>query len=105
MYTLEKIKNEKLKEFLKTYSHFQTLSDEEKQAYLKKMIELPDEKQTEVFEFLELEDAKAKLEMLKQLTQHVKQFDKKVTNYISQSHENKSEQAEEKEMNKIINNI
>ena len=105
MLSLENIKNKKLRSFLENYDHFTSLSEEAQQDYLKKMTDLSNEKQQEVFEFLDLENQKAKLEALDAFYQKVEELGNKIVEIAQKKKEQSAEENDAKKLDEILNQI
>ncbi|MDX9971300.1 MAG: hypothetical protein RBS56_05380 [Candidatus Gracilibacteria bacterium] len=76
MHEISEIKFEALRVFLQTYKHFTSLSDEEKQKYLEKIVLMTEDDQKKVYDFLFEENEKEKVRMLKALNEKLAELSK-----------------------------
>ncbi len=91
MNSLSQIKLIKLRDYLKTYRHFETLTEQEKEDYIRKILEMDEAKQEEVYTWLLYEEEMAKARLLEKLKDQVDMLGSKVKLLVNKK--NEGEQA------------
>lgn len=102
---IQEIKNENLRNFLKDYSWFKDLSDDEKAQYIEKMAAQSEEEQEETYNFLALEYEKEKLAILTEFYDKMVELEKKLTKIHRLEEENVQKESDDAEMDKLLGEI
>jgi hypothetical protein len=102
---LLEIKNKNLRNFLKEYSWFKDLPDNEKGQYVEKMAAQSEEEQEETYNFLATEYEKEKLAILTEFYEKMVELEKKLTKIKRLEEENVQNESDDAEINKLLGEI
>jgi len=105
MHNITDLKNQKLKDFLKTYRFFISLSEQEQQDYLAKMIPMTDEEQEKIYEYLAMKEEDVKIDILKGLYEKITELDKDIDRAVKKEEENVVKEEEEQEVKNLLGEL
>lgn len=105
MLDLSKILNINLRNFLENYPHFISLSDEEKNLYLEKIIKLSPEKQENIYKYFLKENENAKLAALDIFYSKLLKTTEKIHSLALNQQETKSSKEDKSNLDSIFSQI
>lgn len=105
MHQISEIQNESLRIFLQTYKHFTSLTEEEKQKYLEKILVMTNEAQEKVYNFIFQENEKEKIRMLKALNEKLSELSKVLKKIKTKENEMVEKKNDDKALSDLENQL